>query len=185
MHGNKPFMMSQRAPILPPASWLFQSARVLAPTSQGTSFWSLCQTRWKSFSAASCKHRANNVAFGWIVKLPKMWNCLAPVSSVRVVFGQIKANNCNSLYKSVTLNVNILRREKLQTDVSLLRFKHFAAQVRNAWECGCITPLMFMAQTFRSKKKTKQHFAGSARSWSCVILSGANCGWSDGICWRL
>lgn len=116
-------MISQRM-----AKMALQSVRASAVTSLDALFLSLCQPCWKSFWAAGREHRANNVVYGWIVKLPTMWNCLAPVSSVQVVLRQIKANNCNSLYKSVILNVNIFQREKLHADVSLsLFFLHFAS----------------------------------------------------------
>lgn len=147
-------MISQRM-----ARMALQSVRALAVTSLDASFLSLCQPCWKSFSAAGREHRANNVVYGWIVKLPTMRNCLAPVSLVQVVLMQIKANNCNSLYKSVILNVNIFQREKLHADVSLSLFL-CTLQVLNVWKFGCITLLMFMTQTFR---QGKEHFGGSAR----------------------
>lgn len=135
------------------------------------SFW---LTRWKSLSAAGRKHKAKNLAFGWMVKLPKMWNYMALVSSVfSVVFRQTTANNCKSLYKSVILNVNIFQREKLHTDAAAF---FCTLLVLSVCEFGCVMPLMFMTQTFRQERK---HFWRKCK-WRDqlgvrLILGGASC----------
>lgn len=172
-------------------SWCFHDLTKDANTSTSFVAFTVCQSVGfdlfgclTSFSAEDCKRRAKNVAVGWIVKLPEMWNCLAAVSSVKVDFRQIKAKNCNSLYMSVILNVSVFQREKLRTDVSLFAFSLHFCKFRTcenlvASRCWCL-----WLRHSGEKKNILEEVQEERPNWCWVILSSANCE-CDVICWRL